>query len=30
LTMCIGHDAPQASHIEMVAECGKKMEFVSR
>ena len=28
LTMCIGHDAPQASHIEMVVQCGKKMEIV--
>ena len=30
LTMCIEHDAPQASHIEMVARCGKKMEIVYR
>ena len=27
LITCIGHDAPQISHIQIVAQCGKQMEM---
>jgi hypothetical protein len=30
LITCIGHDAPQISHIQIVAQCGKQMEMGDR